>query len=101
MLLADKTMSLADKTMLYSPLVKKKIIADNDGAADCSCNAPKTQWHVAGMGACNSYPQIRQQFARLREVMMEEVGIPSNIQQEAIVDNHEPNAERKEFVFKH
>ena len=39
-----------------------------------------------------SHPLIRQRFARLREVMMEEVGIPSNIQT-AIVDNHEPNEE--------
>ena len=44
---------------------------------------------------------------QLREDMMEEVGIPGNIQK-AIVDNHEPNAEGiypdwadKYFVFKH
>ena len=27
-------------------VVQKKIIADNDGAADSSCNKPETQWHV-------------------------------------------------------
>jgi coproporphyrinogen III oxidase len=60
-----------------------------------------------GMGFCNSYPLIRQRFTQLREDMLEEVGIPGNIQK-AIVDNHEPNAEGiypdwadKYFVFKH
>ena len=32
--------------MTNHALVKKKIIANNDGAADCSCNDLETQWHV-------------------------------------------------------
>jgi hypothetical protein len=93
--------------MTNHALVKKKIIANNDAAADCSCNELETQWHVMGMGSCSSYPLITQRFAQLREGMMKEVGIPSNIQK-ANVDNHEPNAEvinpdwaDKECVFKH
>jgi hypothetical protein len=92
--------------MTNHALVKKKIIANNDGAADCSCNDPAAQWHVMGMGSCSSYPLIRQRFAQLRADMMEEVGIPGNIQK-ANVDNHEPNAGhipglgRQDFVFKH
>jgi hypothetical protein len=35
-------------------LVKNKILADCDGAADCSCNEPEAQWHVMGMGSCNT-----------------------------------------------
>jgi hypothetical protein len=31
--------------------VKKKIVADNDGAADCSCNEPEAQWHIMGIPA--------------------------------------------------
>ena len=60
-----------------------------------------------GMGTCNSFPLIRQRFAKIREEMMEDVGIPDNIHK-AIVDNHAPNADGiypdwadKHFVFKH
>ena len=59
------------------------------------------------MGTCNCYPLIRQRFAQMREGMMEDVGIPDNIQK-AIVDNHEPNTDGiypdwadKVYVFKH
>jgi hypothetical protein len=95
--------------MTNHALVKKKIVADADGAADCSCSCsePETQWHVVGMGSCNSYPTIRQRFSRMREVMMEKVGIPANIQT-AIMANHEPNDKGvypdwadKDYVFKH
>ena len=44
------------------------------------------------MGTCSSYPLIRQCFAQMREDVMEDVGIPDNIQK-ANVDNHEPNAD--------
>jgi hypothetical protein len=37
--------------MTNHALVKKKIVADSDGAADCSCNEPETQWHIVGMGS--------------------------------------------------
>ena len=37
--------------MTNHALVKKKILADCDGAADCSCNEPEAQWHVMGMGS--------------------------------------------------
>jgi hypothetical protein len=73
--------------------------------------AAATNWERNGTlwewGSCSSYPTIRHRFSRLREVMMEEVGIPSNIQT-AIMDNHEPNEEGvypdwvdKEYVSKH
>ena len=83
--------------MTNHALVKKKIIANTDGAADCSCNndlEAQPQWHIMGMGTCNSFPLIRQRFAKMREEMMEDVGIPDNIHK-AIVDNHEPNADRR------
>ena len=92
--------------MTNHALVKKKILADSDGAADCSCNELETQWHVMGMGSCNSYPVIRKRFSRLREEMMDKVGIPSKVQ-EAIMANHEPNKEGEhpdwadpDYVFK-
>ena len=59
---------------------------------DCSCNEPETQWHIMGMGSCNSYPIIRRRFSQMREDMMEKVGIPNSIQK-AIMANHEPNEE--------
>jgi hypothetical protein len=34
--------------MMNYGLVKNKIIANTDGAADCSCNDPEAQWHVMG-----------------------------------------------------
>ena len=39
-----------DWLMTNHALVKKKIVADSDGAADCSCSEPETQWYVMGMG---------------------------------------------------
>jgi hypothetical protein len=36
-----------------------KNVADNDGAADCSCNEMEAPWHIMGMGSCSSYPTIR------------------------------------------
>ena len=43
-----------------------------------------------GMGSCSSYPTIRKRYSRMREEMMDKVGIPANIQL-AIMANHEPN----------
>jgi len=76
--------------MTNHAMVKKGILADSDGAADCSCNDLETQWHVMGMGSCNSYPIIRKRFSRMREEMMDKIGIPSGVK-EAIMANHEPN----------
>jgi hypothetical protein len=76
--------------MTKHALVKKKIVADNDGAADCSCSEMQAQWHIMGMGSCSSYPTIRKRYSRMREEMMDKVGIPTNIQL-AIMTNHEPN----------
>ena len=37
--------------MTNHALVMKKIVADSDGAADCRCNEPETQWHIVEMGS--------------------------------------------------
>jgi hypothetical protein len=66
--------------MTKHALVKKKIIPNTDGAEDCSCHEPETQWHVVGMGTCNRCPLIREQFARIRADMLSKVGILLNIQ---------------------
>ena len=92
--------------MTNHALVKKKTIANNDGAADCSCNDLETQWHVMGMGSCNSYPLTRLRFAQLRAGMMEEVGIPDNTQKAlwTIMNRTQgiyPDWADKDFVFKH
>ena len=68
------------RLMTKHALVKKKLVADNDGAADCSCNEPEAQWHIMGMGSCSSYPAIRKRFSRKREDMMDKIGIQTNIQ---------------------
>ena len=78
--------------MTNHALVKKGVRVDSDGTADCSCSELETQWHVMGMGSCNSYPTIRKRFSRMRDEMMEQVGIPAGVQ-EAIRANHEPNQE--------
>ena len=66
--------------MTNHALVKKKIIADTDGAADCSCSDLEAQWHAMGMRSCSSSPTTRKRLSRMREDMVETVGIPTNIQ---------------------
>ena len=74
--------------------------------------AAATNWERNGtLWECGFLQQLSDDkasiFPAIREVMMEEVGIPSNIQT-AIMDNHEPNEEDvypdwadKEYVSKH
>ena len=54
--------------------VKKKIVADNDGAADCSCNEPEAQWHIMGMPIRKRYSRYH---ASYRQEMMDKIGIPT------------------------
>jgi hypothetical protein len=49
-------------------------VADNDGAADCSCNEPEAQWHIMGMPIRKRYSRYH---ASYRQEMMDKIGIPT------------------------
>ena len=84
--------------------VKKKIVADNERGGRLQ-RAGST---VAYYGnSCSSYPAIRNRYSRMREEMIDKIGIPTNIQS-AIMANHEPNEKGvypdwadKDYVFKY
>ena len=88
----DKARQTYHWLMTKHALVKKGIVENKNGIANCTCGKIETQWHTMSSCTKNGLPALRRRFAKRRKKMMDKLKIPARIQM-CIIDNLEPGKE--------
>jgi hypothetical protein len=88
----DKARQTYHWLMTKHALVKKGIVENKNGNANCTCGKIETQWHTMSSCTKNGLPALRRRFAKRRKKMMDTLKIPARIQI-CIIDNLEPGKE--------
>ena len=88
----DKSRQTYHWLMTKHALVKKGIIDNKPGSANCTCGKTETQWHTLSTCKVQGIPEMRKRYAKRRKTMMDKLKIPIAIQL-CFIDNLEPDAE--------
>jgi hypothetical protein len=86
----DKARQTYHWLMTKNALVKKGIVENKDGNANCTCGKAETQWHTMPSCKENGLPALRKRYAKRRKTMMDKLKIPARIQV-CFIDNLEPD----------
>ena len=78
--------------MTKHALVKKGIIENKPGNANCTCGKTEAQRHTLPNCKEQGIPEMRKRYAKRRKKMMEKLKIPAAIQL-CFIGNLEPNNE--------
>lgn len=88
----DKSRQTYHWLMTKHALVKKGIIDNKPGSANCTCGKTETQWHTLSTCKVQGIPEMRKRYAKRRKTMMDKLKIPIAIQL-CFIDNLEPDEE--------
>jgi hypothetical protein len=88
----DKSRQTYHWLMTKHALVKKGIIENKPGNANCTCGKTETQWRTLSTCKVQGIPEMRKRYAKRRKKMMEKLKIPTAIQL-CFIDNLEPDKE--------
>jgi hypothetical protein len=86
----DKARQTYHWLMTKHALVKKGIVENKDGNANCTCGKVETQWHTMPSCKENGLPALRKRYAKRRKAMMDKLKMPARIQT-CFIDNLEPD----------
>jgi hypothetical protein len=73
----DKSRQTYHWLMTKHALVKKGIIENKIGNANCTCGKIETQWHTLPNYKEQAIPEMRKRYAKRRQKMMEKLIIPT------------------------
>ena len=86
----DKARQTFHWRMTKHALVKKGIVENKDGNANCTCGKVETQWHTMPSCKENGLPALRKRYAKRRKASMDKLKMPARIQT-CFIENLEPD----------